>query len=160
MDRDEFRESLTCPRCESEMEFAGTRQFHEGTRLWDFLGGLFELVKHREALDVYVCKLCGKVEFFLSGIGEDLRGGGPAMRDVSFDIETRARSVGSTMPPVPVSPPTQPASDSAAAGASESAGTPAWESVAPAATDWTCAACGEKNPGNFEICWRCVTPRN
>jgi len=23
------------------------------------------------------------------------------------------------------------------------------------AIDWTCAACGEENPGSFEICWQC-----
>ncbi|MEM9017342.1 MAG: DUF2007 domain-containing protein [Verrucomicrobiota bacterium] len=21
--------------------------------------------------------------------------------------------------------------------------------------DWTCAKCGEENPGNFEVCWSC-----
>ncbi len=157
---DDFRESITCLRCESEMEFAGTRQFHEGTRLWDFLGGLFELLKHREALDVYACKLCGKVEFFLSGVGEDMRSGAPTMRDVALDIAARANPADPAIPPVPVRPPIPPPADSAAQGAPDSAGRAGWDSVAPAATDWTCTACGEKNPENFEICWRCVTPRN
>lgn len=66
--------SITCPRCNVTMEFGGTKQFHEGTRAFDFLGGLFELFKHREAFDVYVCKGCGRVEFFLDGVGENLRG--------------------------------------------------------------------------------------
>ena len=26
-------------------------------------------------------------------------------------------------------------------------------------TDWTCPACSEKNPGNFEVCWNCNAPR-
>lgn len=25
--------------------------------------------------------------------------------------------------------------------------------------DWTCSECGEVNPGPFEICWKCETPR-
>ena len=25
--------------------------------------------------------------------------------------------------------------------------------------EWTCTACGEKNPGNFELCWKCNAPR-
>jgi hypothetical protein len=24
---------------------------------------------------------------------------------------------------------------------------------------WTCASCGEENPGNFEVCWKCQAPR-
>ena len=67
--------SITCPRCEVKMEFGGTKKFHEGTRAFDFLGGLFELFKHREAFDVYVCQRCGRVEFFLDGVGEGLREG-------------------------------------------------------------------------------------
>jgi hypothetical protein len=57
------------------MEFGGTKLFHEGTRAFDFLGGLFELLKHREAFDVYLCQRCGRVEFFLDGVGEELREG-------------------------------------------------------------------------------------
>lgn len=25
--------------------------------------------------------------------------------------------------------------------------------------EWTCVECGEGNPGNFELCWNCETPR-
>jgi hypothetical protein len=25
--------------------------------------------------------------------------------------------------------------------------------------EWTCPSCSEKNPGNFELCWNCDTPR-
>lgn len=25
---------------------------------------------------------------------------------------------------------------------------------------WPCAVCGERNPGNFELCWQCQTPGN
>jgi hypothetical protein len=24
---------------------------------------------------------------------------------------------------------------------------------------WTCASCGEENPGNFEVCWKCQSAR-
>jgi DNA-directed RNA polymerase subunit RPC12/RpoP len=65
---------VTCPRCDSPLTYGGTKQFHEGTRAWDFLGGVFELLKHREAFDLYVCSRCGRVEFFLDGVGEELRG--------------------------------------------------------------------------------------
>ncbi len=69
------RDHVSCPRCSVPMEFGGTKQFHEGTRAFDFLGGLFELFKHREAFDVYVCTRCGRVEFFLDGVGEGMRKG-------------------------------------------------------------------------------------
>jgi hypothetical protein len=26
---------------------------------------------------------------------------------------------------------------------------------APTEPEWTCAKCGEKNDGNFQICWKC-----
>ena len=25
--------------------------------------------------------------------------------------------------------------------------------------DWTCPSCSEKNPGNFELCWKCGAAR-
>ncbi len=28
----------------------------------------------------------------------------------------------------------------------------------PLGPDWTCGACGEGNPANFELCWRCQEP--
>lgn len=74
------------------MEYAGTRRFHEGTRFWDFLGGVFELLKHREALDAYVCPRCGRIEFFVDGIGDELRNEEPAEKPVVFDA-------GETTPP-------------------------------------------------------------
>jgi hypothetical protein len=27
------------------------------------------------------------------------------------------------------------------------------------AADWTCPVCSEKNPGNFEVCWKCSAAR-
>ena len=63
-------ESLQCLRCHCNLSYQGTKQFHEGTRAFDFMGGLFELFKHREAYDVYVCPRCGRIEFYLDGVGE------------------------------------------------------------------------------------------
>jgi hypothetical protein len=65
---------VSCPRCNVPLDFVGTKLFHEGTRAWDFLGGVFELFKNREHFDVYVCQRCGRVELFVEGIGEELRG--------------------------------------------------------------------------------------
>jgi hypothetical protein len=66
--------NLSCLRCQTPLAFAGTKRFHEGTLFWDTLGGIFELFKNREHFDVYVCPHCGKVEFFVEGVGDDLRG--------------------------------------------------------------------------------------
>jgi hypothetical protein len=64
---------LSCPRCSRQLDYVGTKKFHEGTRAWDFLGGLWELFKSREHYDVYVCPRCGRVEFFVEGVGEQFR---------------------------------------------------------------------------------------
>ncbi len=63
---------LRCLRCPTDLEFVGTKKFHEGTR-WGLLGELGELFVNRERFDVYLCPRCGRVEFFVDGIGEDLR---------------------------------------------------------------------------------------
>lgn len=34
------------------------------------------------------------------------------------------------------------------------------ESESGGAEEWTCEACNETNPGNFDICWSCESPRN
>lgn len=33
------------------------------------------------------------------------------------------------------------------------------EKIPAAGPDWTCPACSEKNPFNFELCWKCNTAR-
>ncbi|TXE07381.1 hypothetical protein ES711_11480 [Gelidibacter salicanalis] len=55
---------IQCLRCETPMEDSGRFKFHEGDRI-GFYGSIFELFQNREAFDVYHCKNCGKVEFFL-----------------------------------------------------------------------------------------------
>ena len=63
---------LKCLRCDRPLAFVGTREFHEGPG-----GGLFsdltELFMKKEKFDVYVCQNCGHVEFFVNGVGEQLR---------------------------------------------------------------------------------------
>lgn len=66
---------LTCPRCETTLDFVGTKKFHEGTRAYGAFGGLAELFTNREHFDVYVCPRCGRVELFVDGIGEEFRRG-------------------------------------------------------------------------------------
>jgi hypothetical protein len=65
---------LQCLRCDCGLDFIGTKKFHEGTRAWSFmLGDIGELFVNREHFDVYACPRCGRVEFFVGGIGDDLR---------------------------------------------------------------------------------------
>jgi hypothetical protein len=71
--------AVRCLRCKVEMRYGGTKRFHEGTRQWGFwLGDLGELFQHRERYDVYLCPRCGKLEFFLDGVGDAARGEPPA----------------------------------------------------------------------------------
>jgi hypothetical protein len=64
--------TMKCLRCENKMEYAGTKKFHEGSRL-GVLGDLAELFVTRETYDVYFCTQCGKVEFYIDGIGDKER---------------------------------------------------------------------------------------
>jgi len=63
---------LACPRCDRKLDYVGTKAFHEGTR-WGALGDLGELFVKKERFDVYCCPVCGRVEFFVDGIGEEFR---------------------------------------------------------------------------------------
>ena len=63
---------LTCPRCNECLSYVGTKKFHEGTR-WGVLGDLGELFVNKERFDVYCCPRCGRVEFFVDGVGEEFR---------------------------------------------------------------------------------------
>ncbi|OHU86670.1 MULTISPECIES: hypothetical protein [Pseudoalteromonas] len=60
-----------CIRCQASLTFIGTKNFHEGTR-WGVLGELGELFVNKENLDMYACKSCGKVEFFVAGFNKHL----------------------------------------------------------------------------------------
>jgi len=63
---------MKCPRCETALDYVGTKSFHEGKR-WGILGDIGELFVNKENFDVYVCKRCGRVELFVDGIGEEFR---------------------------------------------------------------------------------------
>jgi hypothetical protein len=67
---------IICAACRLNLEFVGTRDFHEGTR-WGALGDLGELFVNKQRFDVYVCPRCGRVSFFVDGIGEEFRGEAP-----------------------------------------------------------------------------------
>jgi hypothetical protein len=67
------RASIDCVRCRGPLYFLGIREFHEGTRI-GFFGDLFEAFQNREELEMFACGTCGHVEFFVGGVGEDLRG--------------------------------------------------------------------------------------
>jgi len=71
--RERLEKSKKCLRCSSLMAYAGTKQFHEGSRM-GVLGDLAELFVGREGYDVYYCTRCGKVEFYMDGIGDAERG--------------------------------------------------------------------------------------
>jgi len=58
-----------CIRCQASLTFIGTKNFHEGTR-WGVLGDLGELFINKENLDMYACKSCGKIEFFIEGFNK------------------------------------------------------------------------------------------
>ena len=64
---------INCARCHRPLYFLGLRNFHEGSRPGVF-GDLFELFQNREELELFACGHCGHVEFFVGGVGEELRG--------------------------------------------------------------------------------------
>jgi len=63
---------LSCARCNQKLDYVGRKRFHEGAN-WGVFGELGELFVKREHFDVYVCNRCGRVEFFVDGIGEEYR---------------------------------------------------------------------------------------
>lgn len=67
-------EVINCLRCNTQMVFAGTKNFHEGSYWAEALLGAWG--ENREVFDIYYCPRCGKAEFFVDGIGEELRPGG------------------------------------------------------------------------------------
>jgi len=72
MSADRHPDPMQCPRCGSSLEYCGTKKFHEGTQ-WGMFGDIAELSENREHFDVYMCPRCGRVEFFVDGVGEEFR---------------------------------------------------------------------------------------
>ena len=58
---------MRCPRCERALEYVSTKSLENGA------GELSGLFPGRKSLDVYLCPECGRVELFVSGIGEEFR---------------------------------------------------------------------------------------
>ena len=56
---------MRCLRCNITMKYAGTKEFHEGTRL-GALGDFGELFVNKTKLEMYLCPTCLRVEFFVS----------------------------------------------------------------------------------------------
>ena len=67
---------INCVRCAGQMYYLGIRDFHEGTRVGVF-GDIFELFQNREEMEMFACGKCGRIEFFVGGVGEELRGWEP-----------------------------------------------------------------------------------
>ena len=65
---------IACARCNQTLQYVGRKRFHEGAN-WGVFGEIGELFVKREHFDVYVCPRCGRVEFFVDGIGEEFRPG-------------------------------------------------------------------------------------
>lgn len=53
---------LHCLRCDGDMGYAGRKRFHDSSYAREALLG--EFFVNREELDMYVCRGCGKTEFF------------------------------------------------------------------------------------------------
>lgn len=71
-DESEFKQFLSekhraknCVRCDSQLNFAGTKAFREGTN-WGILGDFGEFFERHLSLEMYVCPKCLRVEFFVS----------------------------------------------------------------------------------------------
>ena len=54
-----------CVGCNSQLNFAGTKEFREGTN-WGMLGDFGEFFERHVSLEMYVCPKCLRVEFFVS----------------------------------------------------------------------------------------------
>jgi hypothetical protein len=63
---------IYCPRCDRKLNYVGTKAFHEGTN-WGVFGDFGELFVNEESFELYLCPRCGRVEFFVSGLGEEFR---------------------------------------------------------------------------------------
>ena len=65
-DSGESDEDASCTRCDGRLIFAGSKDFHEGTRALGFILGDFgELLTGGEEMAMFVCEECGHVEFFV-----------------------------------------------------------------------------------------------
>ena len=63
---------MLCPHCLTDLHYIGTKRFQDGTS-WETLDDPVGLFKNDRPFDVYVCLKCGRMEFFVQGVGEEYR---------------------------------------------------------------------------------------
>lgn len=63
--------SIECPHCKTGLEYFGKKRLYEGDHLTPIVLG--ELFVNRMNFDLYACLRCGHIEFFVEGVGEELR---------------------------------------------------------------------------------------
>jgi hypothetical protein len=56
------RPVMQCLRCKENMDYKGSKRFHEGGHFAASVGDLFV---NRECFELYTCPKCGHVEFFV-----------------------------------------------------------------------------------------------
>lgn len=66
---------LFCLRCKRLLAHAGTRAFRDDDLMSIKVLG-FEM-NRSDRYDIYICQNCGKAEFFIDGVGDELRGERP-----------------------------------------------------------------------------------
>ena len=62
-DLQDLKRQIDCLRCETKLSFIGEYKFHEGPKL-GIMGNVFEALVNQAVFDLYICKNCGKIEFF------------------------------------------------------------------------------------------------
>ena len=63
---------MLCPHCLTDLHYVGTRRFQESWK-WETLDDPVGLFKNNRPFDVYVCLKCGRMDFFVQGVGEEYR---------------------------------------------------------------------------------------
>lgn len=64
--------NISCLRCNKEMRYNGREKLQLGETGW-LLGDLPNLLAGAMEVDIYACKTCGKLEFFMAeGIEDEL----------------------------------------------------------------------------------------
>jgi rubrerythrin len=69
-----FAKFLRCLRFETKMEECGTKYLEGDARRGSLPATLGELFFGRPHYDMYSCPNCGKMEFLLDGVSDELRG--------------------------------------------------------------------------------------
>ena len=62
--------NISCLRCSEEMRYIRREKLQLGETGW-FLGDLPNLLAGAMKVDIYACKTCGKLEFFMAELKEN-----------------------------------------------------------------------------------------